>query len=179
MQWLSDVARNLIALVFFVSVAQLLLPESGLKGYARMVMGLVIVAGVLGPVLELFRLDYDLQRHLFLETPLAAADPYPYIERGLSIAQTAQAQLTRSARSRFADQVASVAALAAGDFPAEASVEWEPDGSPGRIRLRVNAGPGDPRPDPDRIRRVVAQFFGMSPGQIDVGVTVGEPGPLQ
>ncbi|HEY8418075.1 MAG TPA: stage III sporulation protein AF [Limnochordales bacterium] len=167
MDWLVDVVRGLIIIVFFVHVAQLLLPEAGLRGYARLVMGLLVIAALLGPVLELLRLDYPLQRQLFGMAPVPVD---PYVRAGRELAAAAAARLAEPTRSRFEQQVAGWAGMAAGAEPARVGVVWGPDGAPEKVEL-VFAGEGGTAPAAERVRRLVAQFFGLAPEQVEVRIT--------
>jgi len=195
MAWLADFVRGLIIVVFFVHVAQLLLPESGVRDYVRFVMGLLVVAAILVPVLALFNLDYDLQRQLFgsaffgLETGLGlaeregaslgngpAAGP---VAEGQALAAAALRRLNEASANRFAQQVASVAALAAGVEPEQVDVSLGSGGEPAAVSavIRGRRGDGalggarDGALDPERIRRIVAQFFGLPLEQVEVRIT--------
>jgi Stage III sporulation protein AF (Spore_III_AF). len=53
--WLVRWVQDLIVVVFFASAAYLLLPENELRPYARLVMGLVVIAALLAPAVELLQ----------------------------------------------------------------------------------------------------------------------------
>jgi len=195
MAWLADLVRGLLIVVFFVPGAQLLLPESGVRGYARFVMGLLVVAAILVPILALFNLDYDLQRQLFgleffgleaglglagREGTLAGDDPAAGpVAQGQALAAAALRRLHEASATRFAQQVASVAALAAGVQPEDVDVSLGSGGEPAAIQavIRGRTGDGalgaagDRALDPERIRRIVAQFFGLPLEQVDIRIT--------
>lgn len=60
MATLTEWIRQLVLIVFVVSVAQLLLPADGMRPYVRFVLGLVIVSALLSSVLDLasFRFEW-------------------------------------------------------------------------------------------------------------------------
>jgi len=168
MAWLVDVVRGLIVIVVFVHVAQLLLPEGGLRGYARLVMGLLVIAALLTPVLELLHLDYPLQRQLFAGAPIPGNGVESYIAAGQELAAASAARLVGPARSRFEQQVASWVGMA-GAEPARVAVAWGPDGAPAKVEIEF--GGGGAAPAADRVQRLVAQFFGLAPEQVEVRIT--------
>jgi len=166
-QWLVDVAKGLIIVVFFVQVAQLLLPETGLRGYARLVMGLLVVVALLNPILTLLEGDLPVEPARW---GLQSGNAETYLAAGQRLAAAAQERITGGARHRFTQQVASVTALAAGAEPDRVEVEWGPEGAPAVIRAVFGAG-GRPVSDADRVRWVVAQFFGLAPEQVEIRIT--------
>lgn len=181
MAWLVDVVRGLVVVVFFVNVAHLLLPESGLRGYARLVMGLVIVIALLAPGLQVLRLDAGLQAVIWdslgglvpaPESPAAAvgeASRSP-VAAGQALAAAAQRRVLAQVAQRIPEQVASVATLAAGVEPAYVHVDWDSGGAPRAVQLTFR-DLGRASPDTIRVRRVVAQFFGLPEERVDIRVS--------
>lgn len=192
MAWLADAVRGIIIVVFFVHIVQLLLPESAMRGYTRFVLGLLVIAAILSPVLAVFNLDYDLQRRLFgmgssggaasfASVPEFDAGGVGYpggpVAAGQALAAAALRRLNDATENRWAQQVASVAALAGGVEPANVEVHLGTGGEPVEIRAIIHVpATGTPEGlrtaplDPERIRRIVAQFFGLSLEQVEVRV---------
>lgn len=161
--------QGLAALLLLAGIAELLMPSGALRGYARALLGLLVLLGVLQPLVGLLRGDIRLQLPDLL--PVAAASA--------TRAQTAAAQA--AARSTFEHLVASEAARLAGQVPGVAgaqatlrfappgagepavtgaSVEVSPNGSP------VSLGPGLQA----RVRAAVAAGLGLKDDQVTVSV---------
>ena len=53
MQTIFEVTRKLMLLTIFAAFCELLLPRSSLRAYVRLVVGLLVIALLLQPLLEL------------------------------------------------------------------------------------------------------------------------------
>lgn len=169
MSWLATWVRDLVIVVFFVSVAYMLLPDNNLRQYTRFVMGLVVIVALLTPVLNLMHLDpTGLDAFGFGES--AAAEQL--IVHGRFIAAEAQHRLTGEGRARSTAHVASVAELALGAAPMRTDVQWLPDGGVGGIV--IVAVDNDPLPDVERAARLIAGYFGLRREQVDVRLSDSE-----
>lgn len=164
MQWLAGWVRDLVIIVFFVSIAYMLLPENHLRQYARMVMGLIVIAALLTPMLDLMRLDptgFD----AFGTGESASMENI--IAHGRFIAEEARYRLTEEGRSRGVEHVASVVELALGAAPMELDVTWLADGSIERLFVTV-ARHGEQPPDVERAARLIAGYFGLRREQVNL-----------
>jgi stage III sporulation protein AF len=104
---MSDWLRQLAALVLLAGVAEVLLPQGSFRGYARSVLGLMVVVAVLQPLLRFLGPEADWWH-------LAAAAAPAVAEEG---------RATRDLyRSALEEQVAGVAAAVPGVAQARARV---------------------------------------------------------
>ena len=55
--WLSDWLKQILAVLLFAAVVDLLVPGKAYERYTRLALGLIILTAMLGPVLKLFRED--------------------------------------------------------------------------------------------------------------------------
>lgn len=143
LEWL----RPVIVLVVLAGVADLLLPDGGLRRYVGAVLGLVVLAAVLGPVLRLLQVDLaaGIARY---EAALAAARPAglePAPRAAVEEARRAHAQQTREAFRRLvAAEVERLALSVPGVAAARATVVLAPGaGDPpevGQVVLQVAPG---------------------------------------
>ncbi|MFP3440851.1 stage III sporulation protein AF, partial [Pantoea sp. SIMBA_133] len=50
---------NIIVLILLATVLELLLPNSSMQRYVKMVIGLMLMAVILSPILTIFTKDFD------------------------------------------------------------------------------------------------------------------------
>lgn len=60
--WLSSWLREIVLVVLFAVVMDMLLPNSGMKRYIKVVVSLFILLTVLSPILNLMRSDFDVAK---------------------------------------------------------------------------------------------------------------------
>jgi stage III sporulation protein AF len=53
MEWISDWIRQIVLIIFIATFIDLLLPNSSLERYVKLIMGLIIIVSILQPVLQL------------------------------------------------------------------------------------------------------------------------------
>jgi len=169
--WLVRWVQDLIVVVFFASAAYLLLPENELRPYARLVMGLVVIAALLAPAVELLQWEPALWAPRLAPAGEEAA---ALIADGRRMAAEAQRRVLDEGRARAEAHVAGVAELALGGPPAAVEVMWGPEGIE---RVRVDA-PHAGRDEAERAARVIAGLLGLRPEQVAVawGATEGQGG---
>ena len=100
-QWL----QNLIILVFLVVFLETLLPKNSIRGFVQLLIGLVLIAAILEPMLALtgLRIDWEL--------PAGAGQRGSVpLEAGLSLRQRALARLRGDYVARLNDQAAALLA---------------------------------------------------------------------
>ncbi|TLS36369.1 stage III sporulation protein AF [Pseudalkalibacillus caeni] len=56
---ISDWIANIILLILIATILELLLPNSSLERYVKMVIGLMLIAVIITPVLSIFSKDFD------------------------------------------------------------------------------------------------------------------------
>ncbi|CAH0345687.1 stage III sporulation protein AF [Bacillus sp. CECT 9360] len=59
MEFLTGWITNIILFVLLATVIDMLLPSSAMQKYAKMVIGLLLIAVIISPVLSLFNTDFD------------------------------------------------------------------------------------------------------------------------
>lgn len=59
MEFLTGWITNIILFVLLATVIDMLLPSSAMQKYAKMVIGLLLIAIIISPVLSLFNTDFD------------------------------------------------------------------------------------------------------------------------
>lgn len=59
MSFLAGWVSNIIVFVLLATVIDMLLPNSALQKYAKMVIGLLLIAIIITPILGLFNKDFD------------------------------------------------------------------------------------------------------------------------
>ncbi len=160
--------QGLAALLLLAGIAELLMPSGALRGYARALLGLLVLLGVLQPLVGLLRGDIHLQ--LPDLRPAAAS---------ATRAQTAAAQA--AAQATFEHLVASEAARLAGQVPgvagARATLRFAPPG-PGEpavtgasVQVSPNGSAASLGPGlRARVRAAVAAGLGLKEGQVTVSV---------
>lgn len=164
MPWLTTWVRELVVIVFFVTVAYMLLPDNSLRRYARLVIGLVVIVALLAPMMDVIELD---PAAIGAYSPGGPVSTEQIIADGQQLAAEAHRRLTGDGRGRGEAHVASVAELALGAVPEHVDVHWLPDGSIARIVVTAQDD-GDRWADPERAARLLAGYFGLAADQIVV-----------
>jgi stage III sporulation protein AF len=107
---LDDWVRQLAALVLLAGIAELLLPTGRMKAYARSLLGLLVLLGLLQPLVALLRGQISLE----LPTVAAAAGPSATGDGGtMQAAGHAYEGLVAGQVVHIADQVAGVQSASA------------------------------------------------------------------
>lgn len=158
-QWVAHLA----AVVLMAGVAEMLMPPGRLQGYARAVLGLIVLLTILNPLLTV------LHQGVSWSLPDAVVPP--------PVAATDEATLTREVfQQMLAERAVSDAEAVAGVATATASVQLRegsgaaPPGVAG-IAIRVRASPGaDTGSLPARVAARVAGDLGLNPALVHVRV---------
>lgn len=61
-EWLGEWLKDIILIVLLASFVDLLLPNSEIQKYARIVLGLLIILVILSPIIEVFDSNYSLTK---------------------------------------------------------------------------------------------------------------------
>ncbi|MFJ7975108.1 stage III sporulation protein AF [Peribacillus sp. NPDC096379] len=59
MEFITSWVTNIIVFVLLATVIDMLLPNSAMQKYAKMVIGLLLIAVIISPILKLFQSDFD------------------------------------------------------------------------------------------------------------------------
>ena len=92
MEVLTEIVRNVTALLLLAALLELLLPEGSTARFIRVAIGLMLTASILIPLLT--SLDFSTLEADFAEEEFAAA---AYVEQGTELAE----QLNRSAETQY------------------------------------------------------------------------------
>ncbi len=158
-QWL----QNLIILVFLVVFLETLLPKNSIRGFVQLLIGLVLIAAILEPMLALTGLRIDWE----LPADAGQRGSVP-LEAGLSLRQRALARLRGDYVARLNDQAAALLALTPGIEEAAVQAVLS-DGRIDRVIVELQLMPGERQEAWDeRITPFIAQFYGLSQGAVHV-----------
>lgn len=159
-------ARALVAILLLAGIAELLLPSGAMKGYARALLGLLVLIGMLQPLVSLLHGDI----HLDLPglSPAVGDSGQAETSSAATAALTAYEQLVAAQAARIAEQVLGVQAASAtvsfaqgadgGPAVQKAAVEVQPTAS------GLAQGPALKQ----KVRQAVANGLGLSPDAVDV-----------
>lgn len=178
MEVLRDAVRHLVTLLLAAGALELLLPQGQMRGYVRVVMGLLITLTLLQPALTLARRPLDLpDLAAAVQAPPvahAAADRLRDQAQALAVREVAQALAREAERLAGLDpEVASAQAEASLGRP-EA-----PHQPPPVLLLRVRVtgrGPGIPPGLAGRVQERVAAGLGIPRDRVAVTVAVVKEG---
>jgi stage III sporulation protein AF len=150
----------LAALVLLAGIAELLLPTGRMKGYARSLLGLLVLLGVLQPLVGVIRGQISLQ---LPSLGTVVADSAPANQAAVSAAGQAFDHLVAGQVVRMAEQVPGVASASATvTFGADLRT---PQGAQIRIATAGGTAGGTAAA---RVRRVVAAGLGLPTQDVTV-----------
>lgn len=157
---------SLLTLAVVFALLDLLQPEGSLKGAVRTVMGLAMVAAVLGPAVGLVEdsAAWSALLQRWDRTPEPSPVPAAAVDAG-ALHQTLWQEVLTAGEARLRAQVEQVLARE-GLRLAELGWSSAPDG--GRLRVRVE-GRAMLGLSPDRLRRELARALELDPGQVEIG----------
>ncbi len=140
--------KQLVLVVLLAALAEMLLPQSGLRRYARAAVGLLVLLAVLVPFLSLVRGGLDWEAAF---RPLPEAPPSAEVAAGVRRLEEVNRGLVLAAYRRKVEEA--VAAVATGvEGVAAAAAQAEVDGDPrsprfGTVRsVTVTVTPAAPAP---------------------------------
>jgi hypothetical protein len=155
--------KALLALVLLAGFFELLLPEDGMRKYARMVVGLIVLASLIGLVLKkeiVFFPDLAVA-----EGPKRNHQAAALVAEGLKLRRAGEdkveAMMAPAWRGRLEETLRRITGVEG--IRVEALSLRGPD-SP-RVRLVLTADPGL---TPASLQRLVAEFLAISPEQVEV-----------
>lgn len=135
---ISGWVRDLAVMALILAFAEMLLPRNDLRKFARVVIGLVLVAIILGSLVDLSSVEEALATPSIPNLSEAAGGgQHDYAAEGNRIAQAGLAIASRDVRTRLERQVESLARLASGAEAADARVDLAPSGDLSGIRVVV------------------------------------------
>ncbi|MBR5430001.1 MAG: stage III sporulation protein AF [Firmicutes bacterium] len=177
MDGLLRAAGSLILLALIYSLLETILPEGSLSRFVRLVMGLTLLAAVLG------RFSGGLPDFAGLLPETGAIPAYAaaeeagedYAEQGLRLREELTRQARQEQEERLSAQLAAVAAAAEGVNAARAEVTLNEDGGLEQAVIRVTPAAGaDPEAVERRVRELVCGFCLLDGERVCCQVTEGE-----
>lgn len=152
--------RELAALVLLAGIAELLLPSGRMKGYARALLGLLVLLGILQPLVGMLRGQISLQ------LPQIGA----MASAGTAGEQAAATAAGQAFDHLVTDQVVRLAEGVPGVASAQATVSFAPDlRTPEAAQVQITPlGEGGGTAQAARVRRVVAAGLGLPVAAVTV-----------
>src|SRR5690625_3734046 len=155
LQMLSDWVQTIVSLLLFLAFVQLLLPEHRLRDYTRLVLGLIVIAAVVTPLMSLLdpqTWNGNLVQALSVpDQPLRGdrdgrvprtADAGPWIAQGVRVARLANEEVSARVRSVWEGQIRSLASLVPGVEEVDVRTRWDAEGNVDAVRLHVRPARG-------------------------------------
>jgi len=135
-EWAKDLV--IISLVF--AFAEMLLPANDLRKFARVVIGVVMIAVIVGSVLDISGAIDDVVESQagFGVNQIGTSDRLNWMARGELIAYAGLEIVGAEAETRIAAQLESVARLASGAGEAHAEIEFTSRGDIRSIRIALS-----------------------------------------
>lgn len=135
-EWAKDLV--IISLVF--AFAEMLLPANDLRKFARVVIGVVMIAVIVGSVLDISGAIDDVVESQagFGVNQIGTSDRLNWMARGELIAYAGLEIVGAEAETRIAAQLESVARLASGAGEANAEIEFTSRGDIRSIRIALS-----------------------------------------
>ena len=135
---ISGWVRDLAVMALILAFAEMLLPRNDLRKFARVFIGLVLVAIILGSLVDLSSVEDALATPSIPDLSEAAGGRrQDYAAEGSRIAQAGLEIASQDVRTRLERQVESIARLASGAEAVDAQVDLGPSGDLSGIRLVV------------------------------------------
>lgn len=178
MEVFSNWIRNVAIMVIILSFLELLLPQNQMERFVRAVIGLVIIAFILRPLVGLVGggTTWELQglgsRGWPMDSSYGAASTQ-YIAAGERLVDVAYEDVRDRALKRLSRQVEAVASMASGHSDLEAEVKLDARGEVQEILIRCPEGPL-----PEGVASSVARFYGLPESRVRV-VGPGEWGEFR
>ncbi|MGI6038319.1 MAG: stage III sporulation protein AF [Limnochordia bacterium] len=172
--WLYNLLLLIILLVFLES----LLPQDQIRGFVRVVIGLVLIAAVLNPLFGLLGVGWDWNLPALGEGELDV----DYLQAGQALTQRAQSRLAADYAAQLDAQTAqlllelpqvegaSVTSSLEGREIREVQVEiWGPtqDGLVAPVVVEVGRK-GEASALTEQVEKLLVQYYGIDPGRIQI-----------
>lgn len=163
MQTLSEWVRQLVLFAFVAGAVHLLLPTDNMRPYVRFVLGLVLMAVLLGTMLDALPVGMDLD--WLLRPGAGELESAAVVERGEAMALAAHRRLVYDDGLQMASRVASLATVVLGVPPVSVDLADGMEGQAVRIVI-VRDGPAQ-LADEEAIP-VLARLLGVEAAHITI-----------
>lgn len=182
--------QTLIALVVVLGFLEMLLPDTSIKKFSKLVFGLVLMLAVLQPIMAIVFWDWDTSFPLELSLETVASN-YDYWEQeGNRLHQIGSEHLDTQVMAGAIRQIETLALMTEGVEDAKVELEWGSDGSvqgvfvqldlrvqPVKTVESVSFNQSDSaREDPEftpgdsqvQVRKVIARALSISPDLVHI-----------
>lgn len=195
----TEWVRDLVVISLTFAFVEMLLPANDLRKFARVVMGIIMIAVIIGSVLDISSaMDDALESQAgFAFSQTGTLDRLSWIAKGELIAYAGLEVVEGEAERKIASQVESIARLASGADVAHAEIQFTSAGDIRRIDVtlgnlsmaslgisgddngRSGAGVSQNRKElagliEERVINAIQDLYGFSPG-VAISVSVDFP----
>ncbi|NLF80844.1 MAG: hypothetical protein GX572_06600 [Clostridia bacterium] len=170
MDTLTEIVRNVVALVLVFSCLELFLPAGELARFVRLACGLILLALIIVPAAEALS-GWQWHKPAWAESGRVSAN---FDENSEALTLFLQERAMSEYEVDAARQIAAVAALAAGVTSCEAAVLTDEDGV--ILRAEINAGiePGlEASAVREEISSLLSRFFNLAPPKLCIEIREG------
>lgn len=156
-QWL----RMLVGTAIIMGFLELILPEGDLRGFVRVVMGLLMILVLLQPLGGLLRADLNLER-LLQAVPGPKSGTADVRRSAEQVSAAGYRALLEAERERLEAEIASYCSSQTLDGPAQVRVERAPEGG---FRVSIRAFSSG---DAARLKSKIAARYGLPEANVEV-----------
>lgn len=144
--------RNIVVILLLTSFVELLLPESELEKYTRVVLGLFIVIAILNPILNLFNNDYNFRQITDLLTveEESQMNKSEIMERGKELRSTSQQEARSNYKHQLSRQIAALLSFNNELPESSVKVRLRPDNKIGKIIINLQQNKSRDQPGIDQ-----------------------------
>jgi len=166
---ISEMVRNIAVLVLLALFVELLIPFGELSRYIRMVMGLVLLAAVLNPVLGMLRQEALLPS---FQKEDYSKETAAILERGEELsAQMEELALSEYEQSTVS-QIGALTSLIDGVKSVEASAEIDSQGGVRKVSLLVvKTASVSEEALKTKIIDTISRFYGIDPSKFEISIS--------
>lgn len=170
MDTLTEIVRNVVALVVVFSCLELFLPAGELARFVRLACGLILLALIIVPAAEALR-GWQWQEPAWAESGRVSAD---FDENSEALTLFLQERAMNEYETEAARQIAAIAALAAGVEACEAKVLADEDGVILRTEISAAIEPGlEASVVREEIIDLLSRFFNLAPHNLSIEIREG------
>ncbi|ADL13252.1 stage III sporulation protein AF [Acetohalobium arabaticum] len=141
--------RNIVVILLLTSFIELLLPESELEKYTRVVLGLFIVIAILNPILNLFNNNYNFQQITDLLTveEESQMNKSEIMEQGKELRNISQQKARSDYKRQLSKQIAALLSFNNELPKSSVKVKLRPDNKIEKIIIKLQQNENRDQPE--------------------------------
>ncbi|MCL2817308.1 MAG: stage III sporulation protein AF [Clostridiales bacterium] len=173
MDVLIEIVRGVAVLVILALFLEMLLPEGGMRSFARLVTGLLLIVAVVNPVISAFG---KIPVIPFLDFSGRGPSTEEILRQGGELGAALEEQARLSYQEELTRQISALALLAAGVQSVETAPVFERDKLVGAVvKVKAEDGLGGEQKEAlgKKIVAAIADFFGIEAKKVTVEMTGG------